>query len=216
MTPASCRVLNFIGGRALLPNLVVAVLAAGASRRLGRAKQLVPVAGEPLLRRQCRCALDARIGEVVAILGCDDAQHREVIVDLPVDVRVNNEWREGLAATLRSAVRAAKERQAALLVLPCDQYRIIPHDLRTLYDHWRWTPSIACVSRWGCYAGPPAILPIGYYDYALRLRGDVGARSLLYDIRRPRPDEIPNPRATFDLDLPEEMRIAEAWASGQV
>src|SRR5216684_1139625 len=99
MMPARCHVLNFIGGCALLPDLVVAVLAAGASRRLGRAKQLVPIGGEPLLRRQCRCALSARVGEVLAILGCDEAQHREVIVDLPVDVRVNDEWEEGLAAT---------------------------------------------------------------------------------------------------------------------
>ena len=73
----------------------------------------------------------------MAILGCDEAQHRELIVDLPVDVRVNHGWEEGLAATLRSAVRAAKERQGALLALPCDQYRIIPADLRTLYEHWR-------------------------------------------------------------------------------
>jgi CTP:molybdopterin cytidylyltransferase MocA len=216
MMPARCHVLNFIGACALLPDLVVAVLAAGASRRLGRAKQLVPIGGEPLLRRQCRCALDARIGEVVAILGCDDAQHREVIVDLPVEVRVNNEWQEGLAATLRSAVRAAKERQAALLVLLCDQYRIIPDDLRTLYNHWRWTPSIACVSRWGGYAGPPAILPIHYFDHVLRLRGDIGARSLLSDVHRPCPDEIPNPRAAFDLDSPEEMRIAREWIACQV
>src|SRR6266852_4665448 len=148
MMAAKCHLLNFIEGRALLPDLVVAVLAAGASRRLGRAKQLVPIGGEPLMRRQCRCALSARVGEVLAILGCDEAQHREVIVDLPVDVRVNDEWEEGLAATLRSAVRAAKERHAALLVLPCDQYRIMPDDLRTLYEHWRWAPSIACVSRW--------------------------------------------------------------------
>jgi CTP:molybdopterin cytidylyltransferase MocA len=216
MPPARCHVLNFIGERVLLPDLVVAVLAAGASRRLGRAKQLVPIRGEPLLRRQCQCALTARVGEVVAILGCDEAQHREVIVDLPIDVRVNDEWKEGMAATLRSAVRAAKERQAALLVLPCDQYRIIPDDLCTLYNHWRWAPSIACVSRWGHYAGPPAILPIHYYDHVLRLRGDIGARSLLYDLDRPCPDEIPNPRAAFDLDSPEEMRIAKEWTACQV
>jgi molybdenum cofactor cytidylyltransferase len=216
MMPATRRVLNSIGGRVLLPELVVAVLAAGASRRLGCAKQLVPIGGEPMLRRQCRCALSARVGEVVAILGHDAAQHREVIVDLPVDVRVNDDWAEGLAATLRSAVRAAKERQAALLVLPCDQYRITPGDLRTLYNHWRWAPSIACVSRWGRYAGPPAILPIHYYDDVLRLRGDIGARALLYEPHRPCPDEIPNPRAAFDLDSPEEMRIAREWTACQV
>ena len=154
-------------------------------------------------------------GEVVAILGFDDAQHREVIADLPVEVRLNHDWQEGIAATLRSAVRAAKERDAALLVLPCDQYRITPDDLRALYDTWRWTPGIACVSRWGRYAGAPAILPIGYHDEVLRLRGDVGARSVLFARHRPRPDEIPNPRATFDLDSPEEMQVAEEWAACQ-
>src|SRR5882724_483722 len=166
---ARFRPLTFIGARALSPDLVVAVLAAGASRRLGRAKQLVPIGGEPLLRRQCLCALSAQVGEVVAILGRDEAEHREVIIDLPVGVRVNDEWEEGLAATLRSAVRVAQERRAALLVLPCDQYRIIPEDLRTLYDHWRWAPCIPCASRWGHYAGPPAILPIHYHDDVLRL-----------------------------------------------
>jgi molybdenum cofactor cytidylyltransferase len=214
--PPKCHELNFTAGRALLPDLVVAVLAAGASRRLGHAKQLVTIGGEPLLRRQCLCALSARVGEVMAILGCDAAQHHEVIADLPVDIRVNDEWAEGLAATLRSAVRAAKEKAAALLVLPCDQYRILPEDLRTLHNHWRWAPSIACVSRWGRYVGPPAILPIHYYDDVLRLRGDIGARSLLYDVHRPRPDEIPNPRAVYDLDSPEGVRIAERWSPSQI
>jgi CTP:molybdopterin cytidylyltransferase MocA len=209
-------VSKLAGVRALLPDLVIAILAAGGSRRLGRAKQLVPIGGEPLLRRQCRCALSAQVGEVVAILGCDQARHSEVIVDLPVDVRVNDEWEEGLAATLRSAVRAAQGRRAALLVLPCDQYRIIPDDLRRLYDHWRRAPRIACVSRSGRYAGPPAILPMHYYNHVLRLCGDIGARSLLYDGERPSPDEIANPRAAFDLDSPEDMRIAEAWTTCQM
>jgi len=109
---------------AVLPDLVIAVLAAGASRRLGRAKQLVPIGGEPLLRRQCRCALDARIGEVMAILGCDDAQHRQVIIDLPVDVRVNNEWEEGTGGN--APVRRARGEGAAISVARL-AVRPIPH-----------------------------------------------------------------------------------------
>ena len=49
------------------PELLVVVLAAGASRRLGTAKQLFPIDGEPLLRRQCRCALDAHIGRALVM-----------------------------------------------------------------------------------------------------------------------------------------------------
>jgi len=191
-------------------DVVVAVLAAGTSRRLGRPKQLLHVAGEPQLRRQCRCALDAAVGDVVVILGSNADQHRRVISDLPVDVCINEEWTEGLAATLRRAIGAAQQRRAALLVLPCDQYRIIPEDLCALSEMWRQMPSTACLSRAEGYAGPPAILPLEYHNHVLRLRGDVGARAILFASERP-PAEIINPRAMFDLDSPEDATIAEAW-----
>lgn len=187
------------------PDVLVAILAAGASRRLGRPKQLVPFAGEPLLRRQCRCALSAGVGPVLVILGCDAHRHAQVIADLPVDVCINHEWPEGMAASLRHAVNAASERRAALLILQCDQYRVTPEDIRRLYDTWRLAPASACVSRWGNYGGPPTILPREYHDDVGQLRGDAGARALLYHPQRPRPLEVANPRATYDIDSPEDL-----------
>jgi len=195
----------------LSPDLVVAVLAAGASRRLGRAKQLVAIGGEPLLRRQCRCALDAGVGKVIVVLGFNADEHRSLIQDLPVEVHVNDNWEEGLAATLRCAVRAAQMLRVALLVLPCDQYRIVPEDLGALRNRWRLAPSKACVSRAGDYTGPPVILPVDYHDHVRRLRGDMGARSLIYGSLSSGPEEVVNPRASFDLDSPTDLRIAEDW-----
>lgn len=196
------------------PKLLVAVLAAGASRRLGCAKQLVAIDGEPLLRRQCRCALDAAVGPTVAILGCEADRHRRVVADLPVNVHVNREWAEGMASTLRCAVDAAESDGAALLVVQCDQYRVTPMDLRTLREQWRADPSLAYVSRAGGYAGPPAILPIQYYDLVRGLRGDIGARAILYRPPWSAPIEVVNPRASFDLDSPEDVAIAAAWTGG--
>jgi molybdenum cofactor cytidylyltransferase len=194
------------------PDLVVAVLAAGASRRLGQPKQLVALDGEPLLRRQCRCALMAGVGNVTAILGCNADQHRLVIQDLPVEVRVSGHWAQGLAATLRCAVRAARLREAALLVLPCDLYRVTPDDLRALCDRWSRSPSRACVSSAGGYTGPPAILPVPYHERILSLRGDIGARALLFQPPWAGPEEVVNPRAPFDLDCADDLREAAAWA----
>lgn len=191
-----------------VPDVLIAILAAGASRRLGTAKQLVPVDGEPLLRRQCRCALSAGIGSVIVILGCDAERHAHVIADLPVDVCVNHEWPEGMAASLRHAVGAASERRAASLILPCDQFRITPGDLRSLYDTWRLAPSAACLSCWDDYVGPPAILPSEYYEDVRQLRGDVGARAVVSARSLPRPLGVANPRATYDLDWPEDLTIA--------
>jgi CTP:molybdopterin cytidylyltransferase MocA len=196
----------------LSPDLLVVILAAGASRRLGSAKQLVSIGGEALLRRQCRCALKARVGRVLVILGSDADQHRRVIADLPIEVRVNDEWHEGIAATLRHAVGVAIVRRAASLILPCDQYRITPNDLRALRDTWRLAPSAACVSRWQDYAGPPAILPIECYEEVLALRGDTGARAVLYHPQRPRPLEVANERATYDLDSPHDLTVAQYTA----
>jgi molybdenum cofactor cytidylyltransferase len=193
--------------------VLVAILAAGASRRLGAAKQMVPIGGEALLRRQCRSAVSAGIGPVLAILGCNAETHARAIADLPVAVRTNLEWPEGMAASLRLAVDAATERHAACLILACDQYRITPPDLRTLHAAWRRAPRLPCISRWREYAGPPAILPIEYYDDIQRLRGNVGARALLRDPRRPAPMEVVNERAIYDLDCPEHIAIAQSWAA---
>jgi CTP:molybdopterin cytidylyltransferase MocA len=193
------------------PDLLVAVFAAGASRRLGRAKQLVTLGGEPLLRRQCRCALAADVGPVVAVLGFSAEQYRAVIADLPVAVSVNETWDEGLASTLRCGIRAAQLQGTSLLVLACDQYRIVAEDLRALYERWSLAPARVCVSRSARYAGPPAILPAQYHDQLLRLRGDSGARSLLYQPPYATPQEIMNPRASFDLDSLADLRAAQAW-----
>ena len=193
------------------PSLVVAVLAAGASRRLGRAKQLVPIAGEPLLRRQCRCALHANVGRVFAVLGSNADRYQAVISDLPVEVHVNEEWAEGLASTLRCAVRAAANTRSALLALTCDQYRIVPGDLRELSSRWRLAPSRACVSCWDQFSGPPVILPADYHDAVLTLRGDIGARAVVHDSGRPCPVEVLNPRAIFDLDCAGDLQGARAW-----
>jgi len=51
-------------------------------RRAGRRAAAGAMGGEPLLRRQCRCRAGRTNGEVWRFLGCDDAQHRQVIIDL--------------------------------------------------------------------------------------------------------------------------------------
>src|SRR3954469_1035503 len=94
-------------------DLLLAILAAGASRRLGQAKQLVMIENEPLLRRQCRIALESQIGDVVAILGCHADPCRRTIADLSLSIRINEEWSEGLASSIRHATRAAMEIDAA-------------------------------------------------------------------------------------------------------
>jgi CTP:molybdopterin cytidylyltransferase MocA len=47
-----------------------AILAAGASRRLGQPKQLVEIAGEPLVRRVAQLARETGCEHVGVVIGC--------------------------------------------------------------------------------------------------------------------------------------------------
>ena len=189
------------------PGLLVAVLAAGASRRLGRAKQLVEIDGEPLLRRQCRIALHAGIGPVVAILGCQLRACAATIADLPVPVSENEQWPEGLASSIRLATRTAIDAHAAgLLILHGDQYRVTAHDLRTLHIAWQAAGGTkACRARHEDYVGPPVVLPTTCFPAALQLSGEDGARGVLSALGPGAVIDVAMPNAAHDLDLPAQL-----------
>jgi molybdenum cofactor cytidylyltransferase len=188
--------------------LLIAILAAGASRRLGQPKQLVDIGGEPLLRRQCRVALESAVAPVAVVLGCHADACAATIADLPVTIRVNHEWEEGLASSLREAVRAAVEcGVGGLLILHADQYGVTAEDIKALNRAWADAGGMtACRARHGEYAGPPAILPSGCFSRLLQVRGDEGARQVLSPQPGTRsPIDVPMAAAADDLDVPEQL-----------
>src|SRR3954468_23882508 len=123
------------------PKLLVAVLAAGASRRLGRPKQFVEIDGEPLVRRQCRIAIDANVGEVVVIVGCHARDCATAVGSIPgASVSVNEHWEEGLASSIRAALHAAiGANSSGLMLVHADQYALTVEDLRALHAAWLGT-----------------------------------------------------------------------------
>ena len=184
---------------------MIALLAAGASRRLGVPKQLVVVDGLPLLRRQALVALAASIGPVVVIVGSQEQQCRQVIVDLPVEIRVNTQWAEGMASSLRKATVSVQEhRVEGLMILPCDLPRLTTDDLRRVHRAWSDDCEMACLARFNGHLGPPAIIPARLFQRIGMLAGDVGARSIVtgpHESFR----EVDLPNAAFDIDDPGDL-----------
>jgi len=58
------------------------VLAAGESRRMGRNKLLLPLAGEPLVRRACRRGLAAGLDPLIVVLGHESERVQEALTGL--------------------------------------------------------------------------------------------------------------------------------------
>lgn len=99
------------------------VLAAGASSRLGEAKQLLVYQGQSLLERSIRLSFSV-CQEVVVCLGAEVAQSICIIENLQKEfpaltyVQVE-EWEKGMGESLAVGLRAI-DQQKDVLVLLCD------------------------------------------------------------------------------------------------
>src|SRR6478672_5583493 len=84
--------------------LYAIVLAAGASTRFGSAKQLVRLAGRPLLHTVVTRASEVTGNALIVVLGSGAAQLAPLLKHSPGSVVINQEWREGLASSIRAGV----------------------------------------------------------------------------------------------------------------
>ena len=176
------------------------VLAAGGSNRLGTPKQLLRWRGRTLLRRAAETAVASvrrpgtsagraggattvPLGPVVVVLGAEARAMRAELDGLAVHVAVNRRWRDGLASSLRSGLRAAiaasgRGGPAAVLFVTCDQPYITPSLLRSLVQQFRaGAPIVACA-----YAGTlgvPALFGRTLFGELASLEGDAGARRVI-------------------------------------
>jgi molybdenum cofactor cytidylyltransferase len=183
------------------------ILAAGASTRLGQAKQLVSINGEALLLRTVRVAREAGCGPIVVVTGFDAERMRAVLEDAAVMVVNNEDWRSGMGSSLRCGVAALDgldPRPSDALLLVCDQIALSADVLRELRRvHARGERPITA-SRYAGRAGVPAIFAAQYFPELLQVERDRGARGVL---ERHADDValIEFGDGVMDLDTPEQL-----------
>jgi molybdenum cofactor cytidylyltransferase len=163
------------------------VLAAGASTRMGRPKQLLPLGGRPLLQRTLDQAAAACLDELILVLGHRAAEVRDAL-DLPDPSRcrvvVNEHYREGQAGSLRLGLRSADPAAAAAAILLGDQPLVTAGRIDRVVRAYREAGALAArpmyVGAGGeRVPGHPVLLDRSTWAELERLGGDRGARDLL-------------------------------------
>ncbi len=160
----------------------VVVLAAGASRRMGRPKQLLPIGGVPLVRTVVAGLLPAGLAPVVVVLGAEAPEVRTALADLAVETVVNAAWDEGMGASLRVGMATALERApwlTELVVVLADQPGVTAAHLSRLRDERKATGRNVVASTRDGVLMPPVLFAAAWFSRLLALRGDAGARGLL-------------------------------------
>lgn len=186
-----CAQFNF-------PMMTAAILAAGSSSRLGQAKQLLKIGDQTLIARTARAVLDAQPARVLVIVGHQNQAIAEALHRLPVEICFNENWREGMASSVRMAVERAAESEA-LLLLPCDLPLLSSAHLRALMDAWKNGDAEIVASRYAETVGAPLVIGRALWPELLALRGDAGARRI---VARHGAREIEWPDGVLDVDTP--------------
>ena len=194
------------------PHVTAAVLAAGASRRMGgRDKLLEPVEGAPVLARVARAALESRADETLVVLPPHGEARRAALDGLDGARIVENRLAaEGMAASIRAATAAAAAQTDALILLLADMPEVSAAHLDALiaaYDPEEGR-AICRASDGQGRPGHPVLIGRRFFEALGRLEGDAGAKALL-EAHGDLVETVPTPglAATTDLDTP------EAWAA---
>lgn len=179
------------------------LLAAGAARRYGSAKQLLGIDGMPMVRRAAEVIL-ATTAELTVVVGANAAAVAAALADLPLTLRHNPDWAHGMGASIACGFRALLQRQAppaAALLCLADQPGVCADSLQRLIAVHRRQPGHIIVSDYGEAGGPPCVFPAAFHAELAALCGDVGARSLVRQ-HAGAVTRVPMPEAALDIDTP--------------
>lgn len=163
-----------------------ALLAAGAARRFGAPKLLLPAGpGQTVLSRAAITLLSSVDGPVLAIVPPEASLHRAALAPLMgprLRLVTNPHSSEGLGTSVAAAAQAAlasPEAAEGLLLLPADLPRFPPSALSRMVEEFRArAPWAAAAERGGTAQAPALFCGAALPDLAGR-SGAKGAQALL-------------------------------------
>ena len=196
---------------------IIALLAAGESRRFGDAKLAQRLDGakfrsyrEPTLIGEVYARLSVVAQQVGARLIVVVGGHLEKVAScLPANAEliINPDWQQGISSSIGAAAKFAQTQQASSLMIALgDQLALTVDDYLNLYLAKKQSDTRVC-AYYGHSLAVPAIFHQDDFDALLTLKGDRGAKPLLK--QRYQEGKLIAafiPRGEIDIDTPEELK----------
>ena len=154
-------------------------MAAGASERMGRPKQLLHWHGQPLIAHSAQAALGAGLDPVVVVI-CHRAEEAGAALQaLAVTIVENPAWPEGMSTSMRAGLSALPADVDAAILLLVDQPRLTSQHLQAMSDAYQASGKPIVVSAFHGQRSSPTLFDRALFGQLLRVTGDVGGRSVV-------------------------------------
>lgn len=178
------------------------LLAAGLSRRMGRAKLLLPIDGRPVVRHSAERLLASGVAPLYVVVGPESEPVRAALDGLPLEIVVNAHPETGQASSLVEGIRALPAGTPSVLVALGDQPFVPADVIRDLIYALGGSEAVIAAPRYRDGLGNPVAFAAAVFPELLALAGDRGARRVVerdparvafVDVDGPMPADVDTP-----------------------
>jgi len=166
----------------LKKKISVLILAAGASSRMGRPKQLLPWKKTTLLGNAIQNAIASEADTVYVVLGANIESIRDEITNHPVETVDNPNWESGLGSSIAAGVTFILKNNIefdGILIMLADQPLMDTEYLNMMIDTFYRRPESIVATAYRNKAGVPALFDKAYNIELVNLNKDFGAKALI-------------------------------------
>src|SRR2546426_3190078 len=185
------------------------ILAAGASRRMGKNKMLLELDGESLIRRAAKRALAAGLSPLVVVVGHEADRLRAELKDLPLVFAVNPDYTGPTSGSLHQGLNALGPDVDAVVVMLGDMVRVSAETLSGLVAAARGTEAPLVVSRYGDVTAPPLLFRRVLFGELLAWSGEGCGKTVVQRHRDEAADLDWPGQALADVGTPEGFPAAQ-------
>ena len=149
---------------------------------MGRSKQLLPYHGKSFLANAVDSANDTLADPVIVVLGANKELFEKEISDKKVHIAENEQWKEGMASSIRCGVNALAHiapAADAVIIMVCDQPFVSSSLLNELITTQQATGQLIVSCQYEQTMGTPALFHKSLFPELLALKDDTGAKKII-------------------------------------
>ena len=162
--------------------IAIIILAAGASKRMGTIKQILPWNKTTLLGHVIEQGLNSNADDVLVVLGSNADAIINKIDPTKITILKNPNWQDGMGTSIACAMQFLDKNTVhfdAVLIALSDQPLIDEKYYNYLISSYFSNDKTIVATKTNNRAGVPAIFASKYFNALSKLDSDYGARKIL-------------------------------------